>query len=122
MAFPIPDQACHTQEDLLLSLTDIEKHNQYEASLYMQSFFKTPTKLALIAPLSNHPLLIDSSESQEIKDDLDDIVRTMQHLYFEDPKIKEKVNEISQAIQIGSTYIDLPVDKEVKARRVGPNS
>ena len=66
----------------------------------MQPFVKNSTKVALTTPLMKYITPSDSDESQSTEDGIKALDRIVQHLYFKDPIIKEKVDEISQTIWI----------------------
>ena len=62
-AYHIPLQAKKTKEYLILPLDDVEQHDHYEASLYMQPFIKASTRLAQMVPSMNDPPPTDTNES-----------------------------------------------------------
>lgn len=91
-----------SQEYLILHLYEVDKHDQYEDSLYMQPFVKSSSKLSLTAMSTNDPPPLELDDSQATKDDLEELARTMQHLDFKDPRVKEKVNKRAKVIWVAS--------------------
>lgn len=61
----------------------------------MQPFIKSPTILALTGTSTNDPPPTNTDNSQSIEDELEALDKTMQHLDFQYPRVKGKVDEIS---------------------------
>lgn len=66
----------------------------------MQPFSKALTRLALPPPSLTDTPSSNTKDFEAMEDKLDALVKKMQHLEFEDPRIKTKADEISQAILI----------------------
>jgi hypothetical protein len=101
-SFPISPQAQKPQEYdvLFIPLNDDDQHDQYEASLHMQPFSKALTRLSLPPPSLTDTPSSNTKDFEAMEDKLDALVKKMQQLEFEDPRIKAKADEISQAILI----------------------
>lgn len=66
----------------------------------MQLFIKYITRLSLMAPLTNDQTPSYSNKSQSIEDEIEALGKIVQHLDFQDPRIKAKVDEMTYVIWI----------------------
>ena len=81
----------------MLPLTDGEKVEQHEVELHMQSFV---SEAQTLTPTPEKKIVEDDSSSELIEEDMNVLLKGLEELNFDHPRIQKKV--LQQAFKIWS--------------------